>query len=89
MESLCELCTRVVGERTKHHLIPQSKGGKKGDVAWICLQCSRQIHCIHPNSVLKNLNTIEKLKSDTKIKSYLDWVKNKPVQTFKTKQSWR
>lgn len=85
---ICQLCERDVDVLTEHHLIPRVKGGLKGDRIDICVQCSRQIHCMYDNKKLaKKLNTFEKLKKDRKIKNYIEWVR-KRNGNFKTKQSW-
>jgi len=84
----CELCEREVDALTEHHLVPRSKGGKKGDTIDVCEQCSKQIHCIHDNKTLgSKLNTLEKLRNDEKIAGYIVWVRNKSG-SFKTRRSW-
>ena len=85
---ICQLCEREVDKLTEHHLVPKAKGGAKGDTIDICVQCSKQIHAMYDNKVLaQKLNTLQKLKNDTKIKSYINWVKKKKGN-FKTRQSW-
>ena len=84
----CRLCERDVEILTKHHLVPRSRGGMKGDTIDVCIQCSKQIHAMYDNKTLaKKLNTMDKLKNDEKMCNYLEWVRNKRG-AFKTKRGW-
>jgi len=84
---ICELCDRDEDRFEKHHLVPKSKGGLKGDFIMVCEQCADQIHALYDNKTLsKKFNTLQKLKEDPKISSYIEWVKKRKGK-FKTRQS--
>lgn len=85
----CELCGRKMplNIKSRHHLVPQSKGGKKSDIIFIHRICHDKIHSIFTNKELKkDFNTIEKIKQVPDIMDFVEWVKNKPFDyctTFK------
>ncbi|MEK6881572.1 MAG: HNH endonuclease [Nanoarchaeota archaeon] len=72
----CELCERENIELTKHHLIPKQKNSD-GRVAYLCIPCSKQVHALYNNRELKKLDTIEKLKQEEKIQTWINWVRKK------------
>jgi len=85
----CELCQRVTGFLTEHHLIPRATHSKKVKreygrecnmrKAMICVACHRQVHYLFSNKQLgKSLNSIDLLKTDTEVDKYIQWIKNKP-----------
>ena len=72
----CELCDREVERLTNHHLVPRMKGGKYGPQARLCPTCHRQVHALFSEGTLaKSLNSIEALKADPQVASYLSWVR--------------
>ncbi|NEP61291.1 MAG: hypothetical protein F6K31_30680 [Symploca sp. SIO2G7] len=76
----CELCERKMEKLTIHHLIPrQSTKRKKADpgpTINICSPCHRQIHVLFDNKHLaRELNTLEKLRSEPQMQKFLSWVK--------------
>ena len=87
----CELCGRTSG-LNKHHLNPyhkrerrklRNKKLKTEEVAWFCIDCSRQIHAIIPRKTLaKYYNTVAKLKEHSQIKEYIKWVRKKKIQNL-------
>jgi len=97
----CEICGREA-ELHPHHLIPR-KYLKKGffkKMKWeeehnveinICSDCEKTIHALFKLRQLKeDYNTLEKLKSEERMKKYVLWVKNKPVGVLKgIKRAWK
>lgn len=82
---LCQLCARHVKQLTAHHLIPRQtvkrKQASAGLTIDICSPCHRQIHALYSNLELaKNLNTIDKLKSEPKMIKFLRWIKKQDPQ---------
>ncbi|MEM7594661.1 MAG: HNH endonuclease [Cyanobacteria bacterium P01_A01_bin.83] len=76
----CQLCDRSVEQLTVHHLIPRQtvkrKQADSGSTIEICSACHRQIHALYSNLELaRNLNTLDKLKSEPKMIKFLGWVK--------------
>lgn len=88
---ICQLCGRETSELTRHHLIPKEKGGKDYHTADLCRTCHAQIHALFTNSELSyRLYSIDKLKTDEKVKRYLNFIKdypgdeNIPIKTSKS-----
>ncbi|MBW4513284.1 MAG: HNH endonuclease [Scytonematopsis contorta HA4267-MV1] len=76
----CELCEREMDKLTVHHLVPKQEVKRKnvesGLTVDICSACHRQIHALFDNKRLaKKLNTIEKLKDEPKMQSFLSWLR--------------
>ncbi len=76
----CELCRREMEKLTIHHLIPRQYSKRKkidiGDTVNICSPCHRQIHSLFNNKILaQELNTIQALEDEPKMKKFLSWVK--------------
>ena len=76
----CELCRREMEKLTIHHLIPRQYSKRKkidiGDTVNICSPCHRQIHSLFNNKILaQELNTIEALENEPKMKKFISWVK--------------
>jgi hypothetical protein len=71
--SRCLNCGRneeIVGI-TKHHCIPQVKGGKKGPVMDLCSDCHGQIHVLYtPNHLRDLLNTPELVVADEQMRKF-------------------
>lgn len=77
---LCQLCNRDVTQLTVHHLIPRQtvkrKQANSGATIDICSPCHRQIHSLYSNLELaRQLNTIDKLKSEPKMQKFLGWIR--------------
>lgn len=73
---ICDLCDRKVEALTRHHLIPKSRGGSKGDIILVCHSCKDMIHKLIPNKELeREYNTVSKIKEHSKVKTYLKWIK--------------
>ena len=76
---ICQLCEREILQTEKHHLTPQNR---KSETINVCAQCGDQLHLMFSNKKLKrDLNTLDKLKSDPIISKYINWVKTKPVNS--------
>ena len=76
----CQLCEREIEELTAHHLIPRQTVKRKqadaGPTIDICGACHRQIHALYDNLELaKYLNTVDKLKSEPKMRKFLGWIR--------------
>jgi len=99
--AICELCSRDVQEIGEHHLIPRKflsrrrrayavQLGRKLTLS-LCADCERMIHATFMLSQLHTeLNTLEKLKSNEKIRKYVEWVSSRPegVVTH-ARHSWK
>lgn len=80
----CLLCYRELGTNwDEHHLIPKVKGGHKKEKVKLHKICHRTIHATFKEAELANYyNTIDKLLSHDKIKSFVKWVQKKPSDYF-------
>jgi len=85
-EPCCPLCGRPFGAArniSRHHLIPMSKGGKKGLTVDMHNICHRKIHATLTNRELKlNYFTIEKLQQHPEIAKFIQWVSTKPPEFY-------
>jgi 3-methyladenine DNA glycosylase AlkC len=90
----CQLCQRELDKLTVHHLVPRQtvkrKQAEVGETIDICSACHRQIHSLFTNQALaKNLNTIDKLRSEPKMEKFLAWVKkqkpDKKIRVYRNK----
>lgn len=81
----CQLCDREVPQLTAHHLVPRQtvkrKQAQSGATVDICSPCHRQIHLLYSNLELaRQLNTIDKLKSEPKMRKFLTWIQKQDPQ---------
>lgn len=81
----CQLCDRDVKQLTVHHLVPKQtvkrKQADSGPTIDICSPCHRQIHALYSNLELaRNLNTIDKLKSEPRMQKFLGWIRKQDPQ---------
>ncbi|WP_282035051.1 HNH endonuclease [Metabacillus indicus] len=75
----CELCKRQEVETTEHHLTPKEMRGTFMPTAMLCIPCHKQIHALYTNDELAvRLNTIQDLRSDPKISSFIKWIRKQP-----------
>lgn len=77
----CQLCDRPfpLGQLTRHHCKPRSRGGKVEDIALVCAQCHHTIHALFTNDTLGSLySTIARLREAPELESFLKWVRNQP-----------
>ncbi|MED0909801.1 HNH endonuclease [Bacillus safensis] len=76
-------------------LIPVSKtgvspeGGAFLPTAFLCIPCHKQVHALFTNQELAaRLNTIDALRQDEKLASYIKWIRKQPASKLvKTKKS--
>ena len=80
--ALCQLCERAVVNLTLHHLVPRSRGKKRGrkvhelPTAWLCPACHRQLHVLFSNRELEAQGaTIEQLRRDSRVQKFLHWIR--------------
>ncbi|MGX1194899.1 HNH endonuclease [Metabacillus sp. SLBN-84] len=85
----CELCKRQDVETTEHHLTPKEMGGTFMPTAMLCIPCHKQIHALYTNDELAvRLNTIQDLRSDPKIASFIKWIRKQPsTKLVRTRKS--
>jgi hypothetical protein len=79
--SVCPFCSRNLpkSEESRHHLIPVCKGSPHGEKIIIHRVCHGKIHSVFTEKELAlTYNTIEKLKGYPDIKSFINWLQNKP-----------
>jgi predicted ATP-dependent serine protease len=79
----CATCHRITA-LTKHHLIPKKKHKRKKrstidlrfeEVVYICRKCHDGIHDFYDeNTLAEELNTLEKLQTDTRLEKHFKWV---------------
>ena len=80
MNEMCALCKGEGTQLTKHHLLPREEGGTVEHIELLCEACHKQIHALYTNKELGvRLNTLEKLKEDSKIKKYIRFIKKQPA----------
>ncbi len=73
---------------TVHHLVPKQVGRRKGlktaelPTADLCPDCHRQLHRLFDNRELaERLSTIEALRSDERVASFLAWLRKQSGYT--------
>lgn len=90
-EVICPLCNRTIPplHRDEHHLIPKSHGGRH--TAVLHRICHRQIHAVFTETELaRQYNSIELLKQQEEMASFIAWVRLKPDDFFeRTRKSRR
>lgn len=73
------MCKRRIPELRlveKHHLIPASKGGKKGKTIIVCIDCGDQIHKLFTLKYLKEeFNSLEALLSNERVQTWVKWIR--------------
>jgi 5-methylcytosine-specific restriction endonuclease McrA len=86
----CELCGRVVGQRTRHHLVPRSRHANKRvkrsfsreelqRTVPLCGACHRQIHrTLTEKELERDYNTVGALLSHPGISRFVRWIEHKP-----------
>jgi 5-methylcytosine-specific restriction endonuclease McrA len=78
--AVCGLCGREIPKHLvqAHHMIPKSKGGKQTQLLHSI--CHRQIHALFTeNELATKFNTLEALLQNPDILSFVNWIKNKPI----------
>ncbi|WP_111494415.1 hypothetical protein [Marinobacter bohaiensis] len=87
----CELCDRPVAQLTRHHLIPRRLHGKKRfqklfsredmitRTLWVCRPCHNAIHgACSEHELGMHYNTRNKLMQLDELRTFVDWLKDKP-----------
>ena len=87
--TVCELCLRESNRYTVHHLVPRAAGGKFGPTASLCPTCHGQLHALFSEGTLaKELNSIERIKANPEMASYLNWAsKQKAPTSFRVRRA--
>ena len=80
----CKLCDRTAF-LTKHHLLPRGEKSKnnlkRDDIAWLCIDCSRQIHAFFTRDELtKKYYTIDLLLTNNRVKEYVAWIRTRKIK---------
>jgi 5-methylcytosine-specific restriction protein A len=79
---ICPICGRNTTSIEFHHYFPVSTRRKSEEGVSLCPQCHRQIHLLFSNTELRNeLNSLTKFLSNAIIIAWINWVKDKPVET--------
>ena len=79
----CKLCKRqiLIGNESKHHLVPKSRGGSYGPTATLHEICHKQIHALFSDRELAILyNDINSLKDHRDVKRFIKWISKKPLE---------
>ena len=87
----CELCGRVVGALTRHHLIPRTRHRKKRNrrmferedvrtrILWICRPCHDHIHeVLSEKDMEASYPSREALLAHPAIRRFVAWIGGKP-----------
>lgn len=80
----CPLCGRELAEPCNlHHLLPLSQGGKGTETVMLHNICHSKIHSLFTESELaRHYNTIEKLRANEDIQTFIKWVSKQPPQFY-------
>lgn len=92
MIAICALCEREA-EVTRHHLIPQSRHGKRRTrlryereelkrklIAPLCRPCHKQVHAVLTEKELeRDYHTIALLREHPEIAKFVAWVRHRPA----------
>lgn len=81
-DPVCPLCERPIPRHAKasrHHLVPKLKGGAKGETVLLHQICHSALHARFSEADLaRHLNTVEALRIEPALESFLEWVRGKP-----------
>jgi hypothetical protein len=80
----CPICGRpLASPYNLHHLLPLSKGGKGTTTVLLHKICHDKIHSVFTEMELKrHYNTIERLKENSEIVNFIQWVEKKEPQFY-------
>lgn len=77
-ETICPLCHRVIpphARQSRHHLIPQLRGGKGGETVLLHQICHNEIHSVLTETELaRAFNTIEALRAHPQLARFIKWI---------------
>ncbi|GAA3955779.1 HNH endonuclease [Hymenobacter algoricola] len=80
-EPRCELCERLVGQVSRHHLVPREEGGRHGPTVALCQPCHSTVHLLLSNRELaRRYATVEALRTAQELQNYLHWVRRSRVE---------
>lgn len=73
----CRICKEEVNRVLKHHIVPKSEGGAKGEIAYCCKTCAKQVHVLFTNKELAKMS-INELINTKEMQRYIKWKKKHP-----------
>lgn len=83
-DPICPLCLRAIPAdvpQSLHHLIPKSKGGRKGPTVLLHHQCHKEIHASMSDVELaRSYSSIEALRTHPRLAKYIRWVAKRPPE---------
>ena len=81
---ICPLCLRPIPigvPQSKHHLIPQLKGGKGGETVLLHHICHKEIHsCLTEAEIARDYATIEALRAHPHLQKFVKWIAKRPPE---------
>ena len=81
-DPICPLCGRPIPPdvpQSLHHLIPRSKGGKRGPTVLLHHICHKEIHAsLSETELARNFHTIEALLTHPRLSRFVEWVARRP-----------
>ncbi|MAV71835.1 MAG: HNH endonuclease [Marinovum sp.] len=81
---ICEFCNRPIpinAPQSVHHLIPRSKGGKKGPTVILHHLCHKEIHITLSEAELaRTYNNLKALREHPRLSKFISWVKKRPPE---------
>ena len=80
---ICPLCERAISpcQQSRHHLIPKSFKGK--EVVVLHKICHHKIHSLlSERQLLKYYHTVAALRQHPDIKTFVQWLANKPPEFY-------
>ena len=81
---VCPFCTRPIPPdvaQSLHHLVPRSKGGKRGPTVLLHEICHKEIHAtLSEGEIARTFNTMEALRAHPKLEKFADWVSKRPPE---------
>ncbi len=82
LQPVCPLCGREIppeGRKSRHHLTPVLKGGRRGPTVLLHQICHSAIHARYSEAELaRRLSDVESLRNDPELAGFLRWISTKP-----------
>ncbi|RYU79462.1 HNH endonuclease [Hymenobacter persicinus] len=86
-EPQCELCERLVGQVSRHHLVPREEGGRHGPTVALCQPCHSTVHLLLTNRELaRRYPTLPALQQAEDLQKYLHWVRRSRVERISNRR---